>query len=101
MTFVQATFVLATFVHIRNILAVAETNFKCRFLGQSLKNANCYGDICPGNIYPDDICPYQQYLSCYGPDPQNFQTQNFSVPTVFLTNNKIGLQRHSKHTISF
>ena len=40
-------------------------NFKCRFLGPSLTDANCHSDICPGNICPGDICPYQEYLSCY------------------------------------
>ena len=25
-------------------------------------------DICSCNICPGDICPYQQYLSCYWPD---------------------------------
>ena len=37
-------------------------NFKCRFTGQSLTDANCYGGICPGNICLGDICSYQQYL---------------------------------------
>ena len=44
-TFFQATFVLATFVHIRSISTVTRfgPNFKCSFLGQSLTDANCYG----------------------------------------------------------
>ena len=35
-------------------------NFKGRFLGQSLIDANCYGDIYPGNICPGNICTYHQ-----------------------------------------
>ena len=53
MTFVQARFVLGTFVHIRNISAVnvsIYTNFKGRFLEHG------------------DICPYQQNLGCHWSD---------------------------------
>ena len=39
-------------------------NFKGRFLGPSLTDANCRSDIFTGNICPSDICPYQEYLSC-------------------------------------
>ena len=49
-----------TFVHIRNITVVTVS-----ILGQSLTDANTYGDICPVNICPGDICPYQEYLCCY------------------------------------
>ena len=35
------------------------------FLDTSLTDANRYGDICPVNIFPCDIYPYQEYLSCY------------------------------------
>ena len=38
------------------------------FLEPSLTDANCFGDIFPVNICPGDICPYQEYLSCYWPD---------------------------------
>ena len=31
----------------------------------SLTDANCYGDICPVNMCPWDICPNQEYLSYY------------------------------------
>ena len=53
-TFVQTTYVLATFVHIRNISAVTDLIFNKligRILGPSLKDAHCHGDICPGNLY--------------------------------------------------
>ena len=63
-TFVQTLFVLATFVHIRNISADTDpilTKFKDRFLGPSLIYANCQDDICPVNICPGNICPYQEY----------------------------------------
>ena len=40
-------------------------NFKHRFLGTSRIDSNFHSDNCPGNIYPGDICPYQEYLSCY------------------------------------
>ena len=36
------------------------SNLKHTVLGTSTTKSNCHGDICPGNI-----CPYQQYLSCY------------------------------------
>ena len=38
-------------------------NFKGRFLWTFRTDSNCQGDICPR-----DICPYQEYLSCYWPD---------------------------------
>ena len=45
-------------------------NFKGRFLGPSWTDSNYHGDICRGNIFHGDICPYQEYISCYW---QNFQ----------------------------
>ena len=39
--------------------------YKSTFLGPSLTDANCHGDICQSNIYPGDMYPYQDYLSCY------------------------------------
>ena len=39
------------------------SNFKQRVRGTYTTDYNCHHDICPGNI-----CPYQQYLSCYWPD---------------------------------
>ena len=47
------------------LLARFWPNFKGRFLGPSLTDVNCHGDICPGNICQGDICPYQKYLICY------------------------------------
>ena len=50
-TFVQATFVQTTFVHIR-ISQLLQTqfwqNFKDRFLGPLLTDADFHSDICPG-----------------------------------------------------
>ena len=40
-------------------------NFKGSLLGSSLTDANPLSDICPRKMCPGDICPYQQYLSCY------------------------------------
>ena len=37
-------------------------------------------DICPWNICPGYICPYQQYLSCYWP---NFDQTSKSAGTIF------------------
>ena len=37
-------------------------NFKGMFLEPSLNHTICQGDICKGNIYPNDICTWQQYL---------------------------------------
>ena len=46
-------------------------NFKSKFLGPSLTDANPQGDTCSGNI-----CQYQQYLSYYWPDlDKKFCTQ--------------------------
>ena len=58
-------------------------NFKGRFLGPSLTDANSHGDICPGNICPGDICPYQEYLSCYCFGSNKFLNQNFFWPLNF------------------
>ena len=55
-----------------------DPNVKGRFMGQSSTDANCYDDICPGNIYHGNICPYQQYLSYYWTDfDQTLWTQFF------------------------
>ena len=43
-------------------------NFKGRFLGPSWTDSNCSSDICPDNIRPSYICPYQEYFSCCWPD---------------------------------
>ena len=58
-TFFQATFVLVTFVHFRNISAVTG-----RFPGTSRTDFSFHRNICPGNNCPGNICPYQEYLSC-------------------------------------
>ena len=40
----------------------------------SFSISDCHHDVCLANICPDNLCPYQQYLSCYW---QNFdQTLN-------------------------
>ena len=38
-------------------------NFKHKFLGLSWTDFYCRSEICPG-----DICPHQEYLSCYWPN---------------------------------
>ena len=43
-------------------------NFKERFLGPFLTDANRHTDIYPSNICPRNICPYKEYLSWYWPD---------------------------------
>ena len=40
-------------------------NFKGWFLGPSLTDSNCHGDIYSGNICSGKICPFQHNLSCY------------------------------------
>ena len=42
-------------------------NFKGSFLGASRTDSNYQVDIFPCNICPGDICPDQEYLSCYWP----------------------------------
>ena len=58
-TIFQATFILTTFVHIKNISAVTLKVSSWDHLEQI-----------PTVIFHGDICPYQEYLSCYW---QNFQ----------------------------
>ena len=43
-------------------------NFKERFLGPFLTDANRHTDIYPSNICFRNICPYKEYLSWYWPD---------------------------------
>ena len=80
-TFVQAIFVLATFVHIRNISTVTDLswpNCKGRILEPFLKYANWHYDICPCKICPGNIYPNQQYLSYYSINfDQTIRTQFF------------------------
>ena len=49
-------------------------NFKGRFSGNFLTDANCHGVICPVNICPGDICPYQLLLTRFWP---NFKGSKF------------------------
>ena len=78
-TFVQAAFVLTTFVHIRRqhlswlhlsisgisqpLLTQFWLHFKSRFLGSFKTDSNCQGDICPGNLCSGHICPYMRNIS--------------------------------------
>ena len=64
-----------TTIHRNSMLAISQLlltwfwwNFNCGFLATSKTDHNFHGDICSGNIHPGDICPYQEYLSCYWPD---------------------------------
>ena len=41
---------------------------KDSFLGASRTDYNYQVDTCPGNICSGNICPYQEYLSCYSSD---------------------------------
>ena len=50
-------------------------NFKSMYLGTSRTEFSCHSDICLGNISPEDICPYQQYLSSNWPDFQLLLTR--------------------------
>ena len=69
------------------LLAQLWPNFRCRFLGPSLTNATRRGDIVSGNICPQDIFPYQWYLSFYWHSfEQTFWTQ-FFVTLIFLDQN--------------
>ena len=65
-------------------------NFKSRFLWTFRTDSNCQGDIYPCNICPRDICPYQEYLSCYWPDfDETLQVGSWEhleqIPTVTVT----------------
>ena len=50
------------------LLARYGSNFKRRVLGTYSTDGKCHHNICPCIICPGDICPYQQYFSCYQPD---------------------------------
>ena len=49
-------------------------NFKGSFLGTTRTDSNYQVNICLGKIWPCDICPYLEYLSCYrlNCDQKNF-----------------------------
>ena len=68
-TFVQASFVLATFVHIRSI---SGPDFDETLKIGSWENLEQIQTVTVTfvqiNIFPGDICPYQEYLSCYWPN---------------------------------
>ena len=80
LTFVQAIFVLVTFVHIRKIsqllLIQFWPNVSGSFLVPSLTYANCLDNICSDNLCPGDVCLYQQCLRSRWKDfQQTFGTQ--------------------------
>ena len=54
------------------LLAWFWPNFKGRFLGPFWTYPNCHNEICRGNISPCNVCPYQEYFSCYWPDFDRF-----------------------------
>ena len=65
-------------------------NFKGRFLWTFRTDSNYQGDICPHNIYPRDICPYQEYLSSNWPDfDETLKIGSWEhleqIPTVMVT----------------
>ena len=67
------------------LLSQFRPNFKSRFLGLSGTEVNFHSNICPSNI-----CPYQEYLSCYLPnfDPTlnvGFWNHLQQMPTVTVT----------------
>ena len=106
-TFVQAKYIMETFVHISNISAFTNSILTKlqRYLGISRTDSNCHDDICPGNICPDGICPYQEYLSCYWHDCyQTFGTPfrglNFCGPNFFLNKTFLYQPTHHHHTNS-
>ena len=58
-------------------------NFTGSFLGAYRTDSNYQVDICLCNICPGNICPYQEYLSCYWPDVN--QTLKVGFWNLFLT----------------
>ena len=64
-------------------------NFKCSFLRASRTDSNYQVDICTCNICPGDICPYQEYPSCYWPDVDKtlkvgFWNHLYQMPTLMV-----------------
>ena len=85
-------------------------NFKVSFLGPSLADVKCHGEICSGIIWLGNICPYQQNLRCYWtnfdqtfPAQKFFWTQFFFRPKINLDPNffksKIILGQNFLHPI--
>ena len=67
------------------LLARFWPSFKGRFMGPFWTVPSCHADICQGNI-----CPYQEYLSCYWPDfDQTLKEGSWDhlrqIPTVKVT----------------
>ena len=58
------------------LLARFWPNYEDRSLGPPWTDFNCNGNICPG-----DICPYQEYLSCYWPDFDQTLKSRFLGPS--------------------
>ena len=91
---VTMTFVQTTFLRHLYILGISQLlltwfwpNFKGRFLGQCLTDAKWHNNICPGNIFPGNICQYQEYISCCWPNhDQTFCTQFFADLNFFRSN---------------
>ena len=58
------------FISVKSQLLLAQfgSNSKHRVLETYTPDCNCRHNSFPGNICPGDVCPYQQYLSCYWPN---------------------------------
>ena len=72
------------------VLTKFRPNFKGRFLGQSLTDVNCCGDIYPGNICPGNICPSECLYSFWPNFDQTFGPNIFWA-LLFLDKNFIWL----------
>ena len=77
--------------NITNISAVTDPILSKlgRFLGTYRKDSSCNGDICPGNISPDDNCSYQEYLSFYWPEFDQTFTTITTTTTILMVFNLV------------
>ena len=83
--FVQAKFVLVTFVHIKNISGVTNPILTKLSLGPSLTDANWY--LSMQDLSWWHICPHQEYLSSYWPNFYQTFLPNFLTALLFVIQN--------------
>ena len=70
-------------------------NCKGRLLETSRTDSDCHDDICPGNIYP-----YQDNLSCYSPDFDDFKSRFQGTSFVQATFVQVKFAHNSTSAIS-
>ena len=62
-------------------------------MGTSRTDSDSLGYLYLDNICPSDICPYQEYLSCYRPDFDKTLKGGFFLSTTTTTTQQNGHQQ--------